>query len=102
MTGPDSNAAPPAVHPAMIATLQRLAVSTLHLDLEPDAIAPEAPFLGGPLGLDSVDAAAFLVAIEKHFDICFSVAELTQSPLASLSGLANLLAQRGIGEDDHG
>jgi acyl carrier protein len=47
----------------------RLIVTTLNLDLRPEAIAPDAPLFGEGLGLDSIDALELTLAISREYGL---------------------------------
>jgi acyl carrier protein len=45
----------------------RLIVAALNLDLNPDAIKPDAPLYGEGLGLDSIDILEVALVVSKRF-----------------------------------
>ena len=45
--------------------IARLLVSSLHLEVEPESIAPEDRLFGEGLGLDSIDALELALAISR-------------------------------------
>lgn len=47
--------------------LARLIVSSLQLEVEPEAIEAEAPLFGEGLGLDSIDALELALAISRAY-----------------------------------
>jgi acyl carrier protein len=51
------------------AALAQLIVSTLNLDVEADAIDPEAPLFADGLGLDSIDILELALAISQTYGV---------------------------------
>ncbi len=49
--------------------LARLIVDTLHLELNPDEIVPDARLFGEGLGLDSIDALELALALSRSYSI---------------------------------
>ncbi len=49
--------------------LARLIVDTLHLELSPDEIVPDARLFGEGLGLDSIDALELALALSRSYGI---------------------------------
>lgn len=49
------------------AEIARLIVDSLNLEMEPEAIDPEAPLFGEGLGLDSIDALELAVAVSRRY-----------------------------------
>ena len=79
----------------LLAELRELLVASLRLD--PAApIEPDSQLFTGEYGLDSVDAVQLVGAVEKHFHIQLSDAELAAHPFSSLSAIVALLEARGI------
>lgn len=46
-----------------------LIVSALNLDIAPEAIEPDAPLYGDPLGLDSIDILEIALVMSKQFGV---------------------------------
>ena len=46
-----------------------LIVESLHLEMEPEAIEPEAPLFGEGLGLDSIDALELALSISRTYGL---------------------------------
>ena len=63
----------------------------------PGSVDADAELFAGPLGLDSLDAIQFLTAVERHFSIRISDADLARSALSTLRNLAAVLAEKGCG-----
>lgn len=47
--------------------LAELIISSLQLEVAPEAIEPEAQLFGGGLGLDSIDALELALAISRNY-----------------------------------
>lgn len=58
---------PAAAAASLEPELARLIVDTLHLELKPSEIAPQAPLFGEGLGLDSIDALELALAISRAY-----------------------------------
>jgi len=76
--------------------LRALVVSALKLPRTPESISPSARLFGGELGLDSVDAVGFVLAVEKRFSIQITDADLARFPLGTLRDVAALLVSKGV------
>jgi acyl carrier protein len=70
---------------------------SLHLKLRTPGsdIGPDEPIFGGRLQLDSVDAAQWVVTVERHFGLRIPDEELVGDGLRSLGALADVLIQAG-------
>ena len=80
--------------------LATLVVESLNLEtVTPEQIDPDAPLFGGELGLDSVDAVGFILAVEKRFSIEITDGDLARFPLSTLRDVAVLLAAKGVPSD---
>jgi acyl carrier protein len=54
----------------LIATLKNQIITALKLsDIKPEDIDPDAPLVGGGLGLDSIDTLELLVLLEKEYGV---------------------------------
>ncbi|MBO0711591.1 MAG: acyl carrier protein [Acetobacteraceae bacterium] len=51
------------------AEVAQLVVETLHLELAPGEIQPEAPLFGEGLGLDSIDALELALSISRKYGL---------------------------------
>src|SRR4051794_23001534 len=69
--------------------LAALIVTTLHLEITPDAIDPEAPLFGDGLGLDSIDALEIALAISRAYKIELRSSDQQEHRLSSLRSLAD-------------
>ena len=49
--------------------LARLIVVSLNLEIEPEAIDPDAPLYGEGLGLDSIDVLELALAVSKTYGV---------------------------------
>lgn len=69
---PDSDAATPpapAGQSPFERDIARLLVSSLHLEVSPESIAPEERLFGEGLGLDSIDALELSLAISRTYGL---------------------------------
>ncbi len=80
--------------PDLIEELRALLVRTLRLARDAQSIDADAPLFGGELGLDSLDAVQILSAIERHFAVRVSDADLARYSLSTLAGLAQLVRDK--------
>ena len=81
----------------LIEELRVLLVQSLRLNRDPHTIDPDAALFGGELGLDSLDAVQLVSAVERRFSVQITDGDLATSALDSLSGIARLLRQKGLG-----
>jgi acyl carrier protein len=79
--------------------LRQLVVSALKLPRTPESIGASTPLFGGELGLDSVDAVGFILAVEKRFSIEITDGDLARFPITTLRDVAALLAAKGTPSD---
>ena len=63
---------------AILDRVRQILRDTMKLQIEPEAIDPDAPLFGTGLGMDSVDAVELVVQLDAVFGL-----ELANSPLAS-------------------
>lgn len=54
-------------NPELQSEVARLIVAALNLDIDPEAIQPEAPLYGEGLGLDSIDILEVALVVSKRF-----------------------------------
>ena len=74
--------------------LKQLIVSTLKLeDVDPAAIADDAPLIGSGLSLDSIDALELVVAVEREFGVKIASSEESRAALVSVGQLAAFIRQ---------
>ena len=67
-----------AAREAILDRVRQILRDTMKLQLEPDAIDPDAPLFGTGLGLDSVDAVELVIQLDAVFGLT-----LTDSPYVS-------------------
>jgi acyl carrier protein len=88
----------PTVQTPHEADLARLIVSTLNLELAPDAIDPLAPLFGDGLGLDSIDVLELALAISQTYGVRLrSDDENNAAIFQSLRSLTDHIQQRRPG-----
>ena len=51
------------------AEVAQLIVETLHLEIAPEEIEPDAPLFGEGLGLDSIDALELALSISRNYGL---------------------------------
>ena len=73
--------------------LKQLLIEVLNLeDVSVEQIDSEAPLFGEGLGLDSIDALEFGVAIRRKYDVQMDVdSETTRDHFASIANLARFI-----------
>ena len=73
--------------------LKQLLIEVLNLeDVSAEQIDSEAPLFGEGLGLDSIDALEFGVAIRRRYDVQMEVdSEKTREHFASIANLARFI-----------
>jgi acyl carrier protein len=67
-----------AAREAILARVRKILRETMKLQIEPEAIDPDAPLFGTGLGMDSVDAVELVVQLDTVFGLT-----LTDSPYVS-------------------
>jgi len=83
----------------LLAELSELLKAHLKLPDELSEIQADEPLFGGRLRLDSVDAAQWVLTVERHFGVRFPDSELMGGNLKSLGTLADVLIRSGIAAD---
>lgn len=79
---------------ALIDELKIKIIETLHLeDISPEDIDPQAPLIGGDLGIDSIDILELVMMLEKNYSVVIDNQELGEKVFASLQSLADYVAQ---------
>jgi acyl carrier protein len=74
---------------ALIAELKGKIISTLSLlDVTPDEIDPDAPLVGGGIGIDSIDILELVLMLEKDYGVKIETREKGGQAFASLRALA--------------
>ena len=75
--------------------LAKLVVSALNMDIDPAAIAPEAPLYGDEgLGIDSIDILEIALAISKQYGVQLRADDENSTRIfASLRSLAEHIQQ---------
>ncbi|MFO8032968.1 MAG: phosphopantetheine-binding protein [Desulfohalobiaceae bacterium] len=69
-------------------------IETLHLeDISPEDIDPQAPLIGGDLGIDSIDILELVMMLEKNYSVVIDNQELGEKVFACLQSLADYVAQ---------
>lgn len=64
-------------------------IETLNLiDVTPEDIVPEAPLVGGDLGIDSIDILELVMMIEKDYAVKIDSKEMGEKVFANLNAMA--------------
>jgi acyl carrier protein len=80
----------------LIEELKRKIIATLNLlDVSPEQIDPDAPLVGGPLGIDSIDVLELVMMLEKDYGVAVESREEGARILASLRSLAQHIQRPG-------
>jgi len=79
--------------------LKRKIIATLNLiDVTPSQIDPDAPLVGGPLGIDSIDVLELVMMLEKDYGVSIDNREEGARILASLRSLAGFIRSAHAGQ----
>jgi acyl carrier protein len=79
----------------IVSTIQRLLIA--ELEVSPvllEGSTADTPLLGRGVGLDSVEALALALGLEREFDISIPDADLTVELFESLGALADYVARQ--------
>lgn len=69
-------------------------VDTLNLvDVNPEDIDENAQFVGGDLGIDSIDVLEMVVMIEKDYQVTINNKEIGEKVFATLTNLAQYIRE---------
>ncbi len=86
---------PEPVRPELLAELKTLLVETLMLQTPAAEIADDRPLFGPEgLGLDSVDALQLVVALDKHYGLKLTDAEVAKGVLQSVATMAAAVSKK--------
>lgn len=78
----------------LINTLKGQIISVLKLsDVKPEDIDPDAPLVGGGLGLDSIDTLELLVLLEKEYGVTIPDVNVGRKVFASVRSLASYIEE---------
>lgn len=78
---------------ALKAEVRDLLITNLMLQDAAESLGDDTPLFGPEgLGLDSVDALQIVVALDKHYGLKISDAEVARRTLASVSSIAAAIA----------
>jgi acyl carrier protein len=76
----------------LIADLKQQIITALNLsDVTPEQLADDAPLIGGPLGLDSIDTLELLVLLEKQYGVTVPDVNVGRSVFSSVRALAEYI-----------
>lgn len=83
---------------ALIDELKQVIITECDREVEPAEIDAEAPLMGGPLELDSLDALQIALAVKERYGVRIEGGPDGRKAFASLSALADfVIAARGGG-----
>lgn len=78
----------------LIEELKEKLITSLKLsDIKPADIDPDAPIIGGGLGLDSIDTLEILVILQKDYGVTVPDVNAGKSVFASLRTLATYVSE---------
>jgi acyl carrier protein len=77
--------------------VKRMIIEELKLeDMTPEDINDEAPLFGAGLGLDSIDALALAVGIDKTFGVKIKDEKVGAEAFASVAAMVEFLRANGV------
>ncbi|HFQ80609.1 MAG TPA: acyl carrier protein [Desulfobacterales bacterium] len=78
----------------LIKELKIKLIDTLNLmDVTPDDIDENAQFVGGELGIDSIDVLEMVVMIEKDYQVTINNKEIGEKVFSTLTALAGYISE---------
>ncbi|VAW42435.1 hypothetical protein MNBD_DELTA03-861 [hydrothermal vent metagenome] len=78
----------------LIKELKIKLIDTLNLmDVTPDDIDENAQFVGGELGIDSIDVLEMVVMIEKDYQVTINNKEIGEKVFSTLTALAEYISE---------
>ncbi len=79
------------------ATLARLIVTTLNLEIQAAEISPDAPLYGEGLGLDSIDMLEIALVVSKEFGVKLRADDKNNRQIfSSLRNLSSYIQQNRV------
>ncbi len=79
----------------LVENLKKQIIASLRLsDVKPEDIDPDAPLIGGGLGLDSIDTLELLVLLEKEYGVTVPDVNTGRSVFASVQSLAKYIREK--------
>jgi acyl carrier protein len=83
----------------LIEELKKQIISSLKLtDIKPEDIDPDAPIIGGGLGLDSIDTLELLILLEKNYGVTVSDVNAGRKIFSSIRSLAEYVQENISGK----
>lgn len=78
----------------LIKELKIKLIDTLNLvDVTPDDIDANAQFVGGELGIDSIDVLEMVVMIEQDYQVTINNKEIGEKVFSTLTALAEYISE---------
>ena len=83
---------------AILAHVRQILCKTMKLQVEPEAIDPDAPLFGTGLGMDSVDAVELVVQIDAAFGLTLTDSPHVASKMRTVNTIIDAILE---GMDEH-
>ncbi len=84
----------------LIDELKRKIIKTLRLtDVSADDLDPDAPLIGGKLGIDSIDTLELLVLLEKDYGVTIPDVRVGRTVFSSVRSLADYIEKNRPPDD---
>lgn len=81
----------------VLGEVRRLIIASVDLERDPEEIDPDTPLFGTGLGLDSLDAAEVIIAVEVDLGIRLDGREQQMLAVRSVNALVDfVMAARGL------
>jgi acyl carrier protein len=85
---------------SLIDELKRKVIKTLRLsDVSPNDLDENAPLVGGPMGIDSIDTLELLVMLEKDYGVTIPDVKVGRTVFASVRSLATYIEKNRPKDD---
>ncbi|MBT8464276.1 MAG: acyl carrier protein [Myxococcales bacterium] len=78
---------------AILDRVRRLLRETMKLQMDPDAIDPDAPLFGTGLGMDSVDAVELVVQLDAVFGLTLSGSPYVSSKMRTVNTIVDAIME---------
>ena len=83
-----------AAREAILDRVRHILRDTMKLQLQPDAIDPDAPLFGTGLGLDSVDAVELVVQLDEVFGLTFTDSPYVSSQMRTVNTIVDAIMEQ--------
>ncbi|MGB3051600.1 MAG: phosphopantetheine-binding protein [Polyangiales bacterium] len=78
---------------AILDRVRRLLRDTMKLQIEPDAIDPDAPLFGTGLGMDSVDAVELVIQLDAGFGLTLAGSPYVSSRMRTVNTIVDAIME---------